>query len=220
MNKKTWIIFGILAVAAVGGLIYTGSKNQLNVDDVKREQIIMASERNGNVEDHVLGSKDAKVLIFEYADFQCPACAEASNLMSKVVEKYEGKVALIYRHFPLPGHNNAKAAAAAAEAANKQGKFWEMNKTLYSNQFAWTNETKNRDQLFANYAAELGLDMEKYNSDIKSEQIAQKIKFDTALAKLENINETPTFIIDGEKISSDLWSNQTELYKLIDSKLK
>ena len=121
MNKKTWIIFGILAVAAVGGLIYTGSKNQLNVDDVKREQIVMASERNGNVEDHVLGSKDAKVLIFEYADYQCPACAEASNLMSKVVEKYEGKVALIYRHFPLPGHNNAKAAAAAAGFVTRRG---------------------------------------------------------------------------------------------------
>lgn len=220
MNKKTWIIFGILAIATVVGLIYAGSKNQLDVDDIKRDQIVSANERNGNIEDHIKGSKEAKVLIFEYADFQCPACAEASNLMSKLVDKYEGKVALIYRHFPLPGHNNAKAAAAAAEAAGKQGKFWEMNKALYSNQFAWTNETTNRDQLFADYANEIGLDMDKYNTDIKSDQIAQKIKFDTALAKLENVNETPTFIIDGEKISSDLWSNQTELYKLIDSKLK
>lgn len=220
MNKKTWIIFGILAIATVVGLIYAGSKNQLDVDDIKRDQIVSANERNGNIEDHIKGSKEAKVLIFEYADFQCPACAEASNLMSKLVDKYEGKVALIYRHFPLPGHNNAKAAAAAAEAAGKQGKFWEMNKALYSNQFAWTNETTNRDQLFAGYANEIGLDMDKYNTDIKSDQIAQKIKFDTALAKLENVNETPTFIIDGEKISSDLWSNQTELYKLIDSKLK
>lgn len=220
MNKKTWIIFGILAIATVVGLIYAGSKNQLDVDDIKRDQIVSANERNGNIEDHIKGSKEAKVLIFEYADFQCPACAEASNLTSKLVDKYEGKVALIYRHFPLPGHNNAKAAAAAAEAAGKQGKFWEMNKALYSNQFAWTNETTNRDQLFADYANEIGLDMDKYNADIKSDQIAQKIKFDMALAKLENINETPTFIIDGKKISSDVWADQTELYKLIDSKLK
>ena len=76
MNKKSWIIFAIIVVAIVGGMVYISTQNRLNISDINNDQLstaISAESRNGNIADHEIGSKDAKVTIIEYADYQCIA---------------------------------------------------------------------------------------------------------------------------------------------------
>src|SRR5690606_20420980 len=118
-----------------------------------------AEERNGQIGDNVLGNPDAKVVIFEYGDYQCPGCASAAPILDEVTQKYSDNVALVYRHFPLSTiHPNARAAAAAAEAAGLQDKYWQMHNKLYASQNEWGNLSgAQRTDMFEVYARELGL---------------------------------------------------------------
>jgi hypothetical protein len=157
MNKKSWIIFAIIVVAIVGGMVYISTQNRLNISDINNDQLntaISAESRNGNIADHEIGSKNAKVTIIEYADYQCPGCGTAAPKAEALAKKYKDHVRLIFRNFPIASsHPNARAAAAVAEAAGLQGKFWEMNELLYANQDAWKNaNTTERDNIFKSYA--------------------------------------------------------------------
>ena len=106
---------------------------------------------------HVIGEENAEVTIVEFSDFQCSACKTAQPIVENVLEKYQGKVKFIYRHFPLTSiHKNAMAAAIAAEAAAEQGKFWEYSKVLFEKQNAWDQLGSPQD-LFINLAKEAGV---------------------------------------------------------------
>ena len=89
--------------------------------------------------DWVKGNRSAPVVLVEYSDFQCPACAASAPLVKQLTEEFGNKIAFVYRHFPLPQHKNAYPAAQAAEAAGKQGKFWEMADLIFANQTKWEN---------------------------------------------------------------------------------
>ena len=131
MNGRTWAVFIVIVVAVIGGMVYMARQDKLDVSDVGKDKaagVLAAEDRNGNIEEHVLGKKDAKVVIVEYGDYQCPGCSTAAPKAKAVAEKYKDNVALIFRNFPIATiHPNARAAAAAAEAAGFQGKFWEMH---------------------------------------------------------------------------------------------
>lgn len=90
-------------------------------------------------DDWVKGKKDSKVVLVEYSDFQCPACAAYFPMVEQVMDEYKDKVAFVYRHFPLISiHPYAEPMARASEAAGKQGKFWEMYQLIFKNQTAWS----------------------------------------------------------------------------------
>ena len=131
-------------------MIYISTQNRLNVSDINNDQlntIIGAESRNGDIADHEIGSKSPKVTIIEYADYQCPGCSAAAPKAKALAEKYKDHVRLIFRNFPIASsHPNARAAAAVAEAAGLQGKFWEMNKLLYTNQDAWKKRQYHRSR--------------------------------------------------------------------------
>ena len=208
MNKKSWIIFAIIVVAIVGGMIYISTQNRLNISDINNDQLntaIGAESRNGNIADHEIGSKDAKVTIIEYADYQCPGCGTAAPKAEALAEKYKDHVRLIFRNFPIASsHPNARAAAAAAEAAGLQGKFWEMNELLYANQDAWKNaNATERDNIFKSYAEQLKLNIDQYKTDIASNKVKNKIDFDMALGRKHGVAATPTFYINGKNTEMD-----------------
>ena len=208
MNKKSWIIFAIIVVAIVGGMIYISTQNRLNISDINNDQLntaIGAESRNGNIADHEIGSKDAKVTIVEYADYQCPGCGTAAPKAEELAKKYKDHVRLIFRNFPIASsHPNARAAAAVAEAAGLQGKFWEMNELLYANQDAWksANATE-RDNIFKSYAEQLKLNIDQYKTDIASNKVKNKIDFDMALGRKHGVAATPTFYINGKNTDMD-----------------
>lgn len=208
MNKKSWMIFAIIVVAIVGGMIYISTQNRLNVSDINNDQlntIIGAESRNGDIADHEIGSKSPKVTIIEYADYQCPGCSAAAPKAKALAEKYKDNVRLIFRNFPIASsHPNARAAAAVAEAAGLQGKFWEMNELLYVNQDAWKNANiTERDNIFKSYVEQLKLNINQYKADVASNRVKNKIDFDMALGRKHGVAATPTFYVNGKNTEMD-----------------
>ncbi len=165
--------------------------------------------------DYVTGNKDAKVVLVEYSDFQCPACGQYHPLIKQVVEKYNDRIAFVQRHFPLQQHENAVAAARVAEAAGKQGKFYQMGDLLFNNQRNWEKE-KDPQKIFESYAKQLKLNMDQFKKDNTDAQ-DKKIDDDRNSGVALGVNSTPTFFLNGVKLDNP--SSLADFSKLIDAEL-
>lgn len=209
VSKKAWIIFAAVCVALLAGLIYISSKDKIDVSSVDVSKIQPGNEKSGGIADRVFGNANSKVMFIEYGDFQCPGCGAAHPIVKEVTEKYKDHVAFVFRNFPLvSAHPNARVASAAAEAAGLQGKYWEMHDKIYETQDAWSSLTSDkRTDFFANYASELGLDGEKFKTDLADTKVNQKISYDQALGKKAKVDATPTFFLDGQK-ATDIQSER------------
>lgn len=223
MGAKGWIIFASVTVVILGGLIYLSGQGKIDVSGFNKDAIITANEKNGNIGDNFLGNKDGKVILIEYGDFQCPGCGGAHPRVKALTQQYgnEGLV-FIFRNLPLTSmHPNARVAAAVAEAAGLQGKYWEMHDKLYENQKEWSGASStDRGGIFRSYAAALGLDLDTFDTDIASSAITQKISFDQALFKATGHKQsTPTFIMDGELVPDTAWGSDAAFDTFIRDKL-
>lgn len=148
------------------------------------------------------GSDDATVTLIEYSDFQCPACASYYTMVNKLAEEMGDQVRVIYRHYPLNSiHPQAELAAQAAEAAGQQDAFWSMHDKLFENQRVWSNQSDAKD-IFITYAEELGLDVDKFKSDIDNGDIKDAVKDDRRSGNQALVEGTPTFFLNGEKINN------------------
>jgi protein-disulfide isomerase len=142
--------------------------------------------------DHVRGSPAAP-LILEYGDYECPYSRQAFHAIEQVEQQLGGNVRFAFRHFPLTGiHPHALAAAAAAEAAALQGRFWDMHELLFHRQKAL------EDGDLRGYAAQLGLDAAAFDTDRASTAVADRIRrdVDSGLASGQVLG-TPTLFING-----------------------
>lgn len=201
MKKNNFVLWAIIAIVIIGsvfGIIKLASKSQApNSGSDTLALTISAINDNENIK----GDKEAKATLIEYSDFQCPACGSYYPILKKVAEDMENQVRFAYRHFPLPQHKNAKLAAAVAEAAGKQGQFWEMHDLIFQNQSDWSEE-KNAAVIFAQYAQDLQLDLAKFKTDIASEEIKAKIENDYKSGVKAGVNSTPSFFLNGEKMTN------------------
>lgn len=165
------------------------------------------------------GNPEAKATLIEYADFQCPACAQYYPLLNQLFSEYNDKVLFVYRHFPLVKiHANAVIAAQAADAAGNQGKFWEMHNMIYESQSQWSNMSNSAAaDMYSGFAITLGLDLNRFNSDMKSNETKQKAlkAYDRAIEI--GLNATPTFFLNGKFIQP---RSLEEFKKLIDDAIK
>lgn len=224
MTKKSWIIFTAVCVLLLGGLVYLSSQNRVDIDlaNVESTNIQPARDQSGNIGDHVWGNAESKVVLIEYGDYQCPGCASAYGTIKQATANYEDDMAFVFRNFPLTSiHPNARAAAAAAEAAGLQGKYWEMHDKLYPAQNDWSMlDTTQRTTVFEGYANEIGLDLEKFRTDMTSRNVSQKINFDLALGKEHGVSSTPTIFLNGERLEQSIVNNPSELEKAIKDALK
>lgn len=223
-EDKKWLILRIGLVVVFIGLIaygiYANNRNKLNIDNYNKDSIIAADEQNGGFGDLVLGKRDAKIVVVEYGDYQCPACGTYRHKFDKLVKNHPDQVALVFRQYILPGHTDARAASATALAAAKQGKFWEMHEKIYAGLENWSGKSDQRAAVFEGYARELGLDLERYRNDLHSHDITKKINFDMALGKAHGLTATPTVIINGENVDSEIWSDEAKITKYLADKLK
>jgi protein-disulfide isomerase len=223
VNKKAWIIFIAVVVLLMGALVYLSSKNKINVSKVQTAQLQPAAADSGNIADHVFGKADSKVILTEYGDYQCPGCGGVYPKVKALTDKYQGQIAFVFRNFPLTTlHPNARAAAATAEAAGLQGKYWEMHDKLYENQSAWKDITDltQRTNFFTDYAKQLGLDTTKFTTDIASTQVNQKINYDLALGRKDGVNGTPSFYLNGTVINQDVWGDATKFENAVKAELQ
>lgn len=230
MSTKTWIIFGVICVALLGGLIAVSRSQKPSVDTsgIDANSVIAASASNGNIADHIEGSATSQVRLIEYGDFQCTSCGGAHPGIKKIVEDYGDKIGFVFRNFPLTSiHPNALAAATAVEAAGLQGKYWEMHNLLFENQEAWSSlSTDQRTTKFVEYAAQIGVaNTEKYKTALSSEDIGKKISFDQKLGRDLGVSGTPAFFLNGEKVNDTISGSIVQgdagpLRELINTKLK
>jgi protein-disulfide isomerase len=150
--------------------------------------------------DWIKGKRDAKVVLVEYSDFQCPACAAYAPIVNRITEEFGDRIAFVYRHFPLSYHQQAELAARVAEAAGKQGKFWEMSDLIFVNQKDWA-EKSNARETFISYAQLLNLDMNQFGTDLDSTAVKKEVENDY-LSGTAIIDSTPTFFLNGEKVQN------------------
>ncbi len=144
--------------------------------------------------DHLKGSMDAPYEIVEYGDFECPFCSRATGSVDAVREHFGDQIRWVWRHLPLDHvHPHAQEAAQAAEAAGRQGQFFQMGTQLFTHQ-----DHLERDDLFR-YAEVLGLDPDRFAADFASAKVLRHIQDDRLDAEIMDLNSTPTFFVNGHR---------------------
>lgn len=164
--------------------------------------LFMVSCQNSDTEAQSMNSDDPnKVIITEYSDYQCPACAYFHPIIEKLKQNMGDTVEVKLRFFPLNSHRYAALAARAAQAARNQGKFHEMHSMLFENQERWSTSS-NPAMEFVNYGREIGLDMDQFTDDLNSGETQETVMAQREEGADRGVNSTPTFFIDGEKVDT------------------
>ena len=193
MSKTFWA--ALLAVAVIlGGILFVTNHNRQGTG---------STSGNGQPTNHVEGASPEGVTLVEYGDYQCPVCATFYAVTKQVAQKYSDRVVFQFRNLPLTSiHQNAFAAARAAEAAGLQNKYWQMHDLLYENQSAWS-QSSNPLSIYDNFAASLGLDKTKFDQDYASEAVNAVINADVSeFNKTGDEMATPTYYLDGTKLDN------------------
>ena len=185
------IVLGVALVTLGGGAVLYRAKLP-QVKNIPDTQSVSAGSDSSA---HIRGKPDAPVTLEEFADFQCPPCGQFAPFAEELLKEYNSRLRVVFRNFPLPGHEHAREAALAAEAAGFQGKFWEMHDTLYREQLAWS-KAPNARELFESYAGTLGLNMEQFKKDMDSDKARERVDSDHALGDSLGIKVTPTLFIN------------------------
>jgi protein-disulfide isomerase len=208
-TKTTRVLLWSFIIIFVAGTIALMSMQASKNTDA---EFVGGSVKSANETDWVKGAPlaESKVVLTEYSDFQCPACKAYYPFLKKLGEEFKN-LSIVYRNFPLSQHANAWPAAQAAQAAGKQGKFWEMHDMLFDNQDNWARSTS-PEGIFTDYSQTLGLDIEKFKTDFNSSETKNKIQTDYQGGASE-VDGTPTFFLNDKKIKSP--QNYDELRDII-----
>ncbi len=166
-----------------------------------------------NPADHNLGPSHAAVTLVEYGDFECPNCKQAAPAVKLLLERFTGRVRLVYRHFPLEEvHPHALQAALAAEVAAGQGKFWPMHDLLFDNQ------RHLKPPQLRGYAQRLELDMVRYDADMDDTVYLQRVREDIQGARSSGVRSTPTFFVNG--VIQDVSFGLQRLFENVEAELR
>ncbi|SHJ19563.1 Thioredoxin [Malonomonas rubra DSM 5091] len=181
----------------VTGIAPQGS-NRLVLEMADQKQLILAALEPvvhiSTKDAPVLGPENAPVTIAVFDDFECPYCAKAVPLIKQVVNAYKDKVKLVYKHFPLGMHKNARAAAIASMAAQEQGKFWPYHDLLFA------NYNKLNSKKFTELAKDAGLDLVKFAADRKDPRLQQRLQLDQEEGRRIGVRGTPTIFVNGRRL--------------------
>ncbi len=200
--KKEVLIMIIIAAAIVGaGIFLAANDHSVQQTSSSFKPTPAANPVLIPKDAHMTGSPSAKVQLVEFGDYQCPACGEAYPILKQILNDYKNNpnFNFVFRNFPLYTiHPNALESAEAAEAAAAQGKFWQMHDMLYQTQNTWAEAS---DPLpdFTGYAQTLGLDVNKFKSDVESEKYQSVLEKDEDDGLGLGVDETPTFFLNGKK---------------------
>lgn len=210
MSKRTMIttVVAGVVIAAIVALIVGTSRDDTERRDTARDTQTPEAEVTESAlnrpDARILGEKGSSDVTFvEFLDFECEACGAAYPIVEDLRKEYAGEVTFEIRYFPLPGHFNAERAARAVESAARQGKLEAMYAKMYENQQAWGEAKTPHDVLFRSYASQIGLDMEKYDTDYASAEVAARVQRDIDDGTSLGVTGTPTFFVDGEQVKPE-----------------
>jgi len=206
LNFFFGLILGIAITATTGFIALSLTRNDNSENVAKKQantnQQVMGEKQQAqqkvdlkiNDHDHVLGSKDAPIKIFEFSDFQCPYCARFHTTMHQVIKEYGDKVAWIYKQFPIASHPLGMPGALASECAAEQGKFWQFADKTFENQKSLTADS------FEKFAQEIGLDVSQFKACIKEEKYKDKVLTDYNLGIESGVRGTPSNFINNQLV--------------------
>lgn len=200
-----FLIIAIVLIVAVsaGTLLLRSSDNEAkSASNNAANNATNSAVPAGATPPHTKGPANAPVVLEEFADFQCGACANFHKEMKKIQADYGSRLKVIFRNFPLQQiHKNSLEASRAAEAAGMQGKFWEMHDRLFERQGEWA-ESNGARQHFLTYARDLGLDVNRFLSDIDSSATSMRSLNDLQRGRALGITGTPSVFINGVRQKS------------------
>lgn len=205
-------IFGIIIVAIFGLAMLVNSPSNTKSSS---NLVVPAPTKD---EKFTKGDPKSKVVVTEYGDFQCPACAASQPIVKQLLNEFGDKIYFVYRFFPLTNvHQNAKISAQAGFAAFKQGKYWEMHEMLYDTQTDWA-QMPNPQDTFVQYATNLKMDVNKFKTDMNSNEASKFVDDSLNKAIESGLNSTPSFFLNNQKIASP--NTYDDFKTLIENELK
>jgi len=184
------VLLAVVLASSLGRLAFAAAARYLGQRDAALPTTL--SRPVDPERDHIRGPVEAEVTLVEYLDFECPFCAKATGSARQVREHFGDRLRYVVRNLPLDVHPHAVLAALAAEAAGRQGHYWQMHDLLFAHQ----DELELED--LAGYAVELGLDVEQFLRDVQDDDLARRLAEDKASAGESGARGTPTFFI-GER---------------------
>jgi protein-disulfide isomerase len=196
-----YVILGIVAVAGIGVLAY----QMLGRAQPATRPVTVALDAAdlARTRGIAMGPEDAPVVLYEFADFQCPGCAQFAMFMKPLIEERlvgEGLVRYVYYDFPLVGiHPNAFLAARAGRCAEEQGQFWAYHDVLYGRQPTWS-AMRDPAEFFVQISGEIGLDRRAFESCLRSDRHAEEVTRNMQLGESLNVRGTPTLILNGRML--------------------
>ena len=210
------LILLVLALAAFSAYLYsqvqslkktanTAGTQQVNNNQPQRPPQNLGAMPPLNDKDHILGNKDANIVLVEYSDFECPFCKSFHPTMQQIKKDYGDKVAWVYRHYPLPFHQNAQKEAEASECAFEQGgndAFWKFGDKIFERTTSNGNGFALSD--LGPLAAEVGLDQIAFQQCLDSGKYANHVKEDMDGGSKAGIQGTPGTIIIAKNGKKDL----------------
>jgi protein-disulfide isomerase len=197
MSKRFVLTLVAIAALFIGLLFFTKKDATAPTNS--------GESNNGSAQltNHTFGEGKSGVTLIEYGDYQCPACGAYEPIVSQLREKYKSEITFQFRNFPLTEiHQNALIAARSAEAAGLQNKFWEMHDLIYQNQRSWES-SPNASKIFEDFATQLGLNVDRFREDVKSDATNRAVQADRNEAKRLGLSSTPTFILNGQKLDQN-----------------
>lgn len=206
-NKTFAIVLAVLVTGVIGFAVFSNKGGESSTADTAKSS------------SNYYGKEDSPVTITEFVDFQCEACYAYYPYVKQVKEQYKDQVRFQVRYFPITsGHQFAMQSAKNAEAAARQGKFWEMHDKLFEGQKIWERES-DPQPVFDQYAKEIGLDMAKFNTDRRSTSVNSVVNRDLKDVQELGGTGTPTFAINGKKVENP-GATAEALSKMIEKALK
>lgn len=196
-------LIGVALAALVGWGIWANEQGKPDPNAPRTVALDPAAVARAETTGWRKGAENPLVVLVAYEDFQCPACASTAPIISSLVDVYASQgLAFEFRHFPLSQHSKAVQASVAAEAAGRQGKFWEFHDRLYSTQQAWSTEGRSAfTERLAGYARDLGLDVAQWERDTADKALANLVSDSAANGRRDNVRGTPFLLIDGKEVT-------------------
>ncbi len=204
-NRITLVVILLAIVVVVGIVVYEVSKSSQAPTDAARSSAVVRADSH-----RLSTAADDKVTLVEFLDFECEACRAAFPFVEALRETYDGQVTFVARYFPIDSHVNARNAAHAVEAAAMQGKFEDMYKRMYETQAEWGESQDSQAALFRSFAEDLDLDMAKFDADVKSPEVAERVQKDVDDGLALGVSGTPTFFLNGKMLQPQTTEDFTD----------
>lgn len=206
MNKRYVLWGGFIGVIVIVVLVmvrFAGQESDVTVANSAPAN--NSDERPAILEvrddDWMKGNPDADVVVIKYSDFQCPACRFYASMDDRLSEELGDEVLFIYRHFPLQNFQFSRLASTYAEAAGRQGQFWDMHDLIYINQQRWSR-SGDAETMFNQFVDSLELDREQFEADLEDPGLMDRIRSDYDDGRQLGVRSVPTVFINGEAIDS------------------